>query len=420
MPSLIDIVFGNKDLAISICKYLSYREILSLNIKYKNIIYIIYNELYIELARSLHISSEDIHILSQKTNELLCQYYKYPLPIHYPFKINRKYNLSCPIFPKEEKIIREIIFKYAVDPNAIEPNAIESNAIYCILYNAQSYALLARCIHDKIIAYPTENSSLNITPLNYAIKEKKYNMIKQILYDFDCHHVRTGRKFIMILNTILNNNDFESFQIITNYIYKHYLISILSTSSIFINSIMCDLTLMREYYMLDWTWTAKNGRPFCIDDIDIIMKENIENMSFREIDCFEISPDMEEFLNEKFDLICHFIDLNFEQFKYFNNIIQHLNKRSDFNMSKLNYNNHIKLLNKNYNESFMLIYIFATYIKKFDINWVYGDSGTLLEMVTNYIIDSHTPALFIENEQPGRKIRFTNAILIYKYIKMHS
>ena len=409
MSKLINTVFGDQYLALYICKYLSYKEILSLNIKYKEIIYIIYHELYQYLEIIFNISTEEIKLLSQKTNELLREKYYH----------SKSYEQFAP----KEAIIRDIIFKHTT-------NNIFS--VYCILYNAGLNKLLARFIHDQIIAYPTEDTRLqyckinkiSMQTLNYAINEKKYNMLRQLLYDMDCHNICIHRKLIIILNNILKNDNFECFTIITNYIEKNKLIiRILSNSSVFVHSLMTDLYLIREHLLIDWSWNAKNGRPFCIDDVTIDFEEDSNSDMAPHHGMapqFHLSADMEEFVNEKFELICNFIDLNFEQFKYFNNVIQYLNKLQYFDMTKLYYNNKyliLDLLNRGQHDSFMIIYILITYIKNFNTTWVYGNNGTILDMTITYLLDNHTSSLFNANEQLRRKIRFTNAMLIYRLLR---
>jgi len=411
MSKLINTVFGDRYLALYICKFLSYKEILSLNIKYKDLIYIIYYELYMELKHIFNISTEEIKLLSQKTNELLREKY---------YALEDIYN-DDKFAPKEE-IIRDIIFKYTTD---------NIFSIYCILYNTGLYKLLARFIYDKIIAYPTEDTRLqyckinksSMQTINYAIKEKKYNMLKQLLNDINCNNIRIHRKFIMILDNMLKNDNFECFAIITNYIAKNNLIiRILLHSSIFTHSLIDDLNLVKEHLLINWYWNAKNGRPFCIDDITIDFKDDSVAMPHSDMAMPQLylSADMEEFVNEKFELICHFIDSNFEQFKYFNNVAQYINNLQSFDMGTLyHYNNKyliIDLLNRRQNDSFMIIYILITYIKNFNTNYIYGEHGTILDMTINYILDNYTPALFNANEQLGRKIRFTNAMLIYRLL----
>jgi hypothetical protein len=233
---------------------------------------------------------------------------------------------------------------------------------------------------------------------------------------------------------MLKNDNFECFAIITNYIAKNNLIiRILLHSSIFTHSLIDDLNLVKEHLFVNWYWNAKNGRPFCIDDITIDFEDDSSDASDiaathsadtpysdMAMPKLYLSADMEEFVNEKFELICNFIDVNFEQFKYFNNVAQYINNLQSFDMGTLyHYNNKyliIDLLNGRQNDSFMIIYILITYIKNFDTNYIYGENGTILDMTINYLLDNHTLALFNANEQLDRKIRFTNAMLIYRLL----
>jgi hypothetical protein len=429
---LMNDIFGNMPLLISIFTYLQSIDILSFTYIYskyccitnREIIKIIYFPLYSEIFT---LKYNEIKI---GNIDILINYTLNALNAKFQDKLNAKSipnSVKCKsiLINQTESTIRHYLF------NIFKPiNVDKKYSIYKLLYDNKLFSLLSRFILDGIVANPLEclhslrDKYGSSHTLIFAVGNRNNNMVIQMLKD-----VTQQQMFIINhydLNTCLKlsieTNNHVLFSAIFEYAHKQKLIKNIllkmsqsitiftnPTTHIFIYSIIRDINNINLNINI-WNWESKDGRPF--NEQDIIFDDN-NNL--------QLSSDMKEYIDSLYLFIINWVDNNLDTFQYLNTILHYLNINnipiSNILRFYFGQNKYLltKLINIIQNNIFIIMYLLKKYHIDTDSNidtfknYFYGNDSII--DLTEYVINSDPYSIYQFNTIP-----FTNFVLLSKLI----